>query len=215
MSVASLTLPSILSSFLKSLLALLVASLAACLAPRNSSSGALVDPSSPYRQLIQAAVTDLEPKIIQMLGTRWEWSYIVEVDQEYDHFRAETRTWDRRVKLGAQSLKPGDLEFVLAHELAHVHMTDKWRDLPLMLQEGVANWVAISATGRTAEFGGPKPSPRLLIDVMTIPYDEFKKADAVRQGQLEYAATWLATNFFPPEEMKPSVDLRQSSKDDN
>lgn len=150
-----------------------------------------------------------------MLGTRWERRYVVEVDREYDHFRAETRTWDRRVKLGVQSLRPGDLEFVLAHELAHVHMTDKWRELPPVLQEGVANWVAISATGRTAEFGGPKPSPRLLIDVLTIPYDEFKNADAVRQGELEYAATWLAADFFPTEQMKPPGDSQQLAKDDN
>ena len=148
--------------------------LSACTAPRIDGSGARVEVGPPYAQRVSEIVREVEPKIIELLGTRWPWEYRVTLDREDEDSVAETREWDRRITLGPLSLSDEDMRLALAHELTHVHMRAPWTDLPRVLQEGVATWASLVVLDRTNEFGGPVPDWQLCIDVLTLSYSEFQ-----------------------------------------
>jgi hypothetical protein len=168
--------------------------LAACAAPQAGGSGALVDAGPVYGPEISKIVSEVEPRIIEILGTRWPRQYTVTIRD--GDFWAETRDWDRKVSLGLQSLTPDELPLSVAHELAHVHMRGKWRELPPVLQEGVAYWVSLLALDRTDEFVGPRPSAEACLEVLTLPYPEYRYGDRPLQKRLDYTATWLAAHFI-------------------
>lgn len=168
--------------------------LAACAAPQTEGSGARVHAGPLHGPRISEILRDVEPKVIEILGTRWPREYKVTFkDIDYS---AQTRDWDRKVTLGVASLTSEDLPLTIAHELAHVHMRGQWRELPPVLQEGVAVWVGLLALGRTQEFKGRAPDMKDCLDVLTIPYAEYLAADLSRKNELNYAATWIVANFM-------------------
>ncbi len=182
--------------------------LAACAAPRVTGSGARVH-AGPSTALITEMITEVEPVIIWLLGTRWDREYRVElVDEPIPWGVADTRDLDRRVRLEASYKGEKELRFSLAHELTHVHMLGKWRELPPVLQEGVAYWVSLVATGRTGEFISAPPSQRLCLDMMTMSYGEYKRLEQGRQNEIEATATWVARSMFDSAEVKPGSRIR-------
>jgi hypothetical protein len=175
----------------------LAAGLMACRAPRTPGSGALVSADPATTRQIDEIIARVEPAIIEALGTSWPRQYRVKADLHFKQFAADTRDFDRRVRLGARALvSPEQLEFTLTHEIVHVHMTGDWRELPIVVQEGVANWIAIVVLG----FEGPTwteepPPPELTRRVFLMSYEEYKKSKRDEVYRVDRAAMHIASRI--------------------
>jgi len=189
---------------------LLLAALAACRAPRIEGSGALVS-AGEHGERVEEIIRRVEPIVLQALGTRWDRPYHVAFDPEFTRFPGYTRTHDRYVRVGPRALEsPALFEHVIAHELVHVHMTGDWEDLPGVLQEGVADWIACVALGRASRaWEGPPPPPVLTRRMLAMSYSEYWRLDAEERIAIEQAAMFLASTLVfdgrPPVAKAPTV----------
>jgi hypothetical protein len=136
----------------------------------------------------------IEARVIELLdGSRWKREVRIELDPELDWCLAYTRDWGRKIVLGPRAFASDlELDMTLAHELTHAHMTGEWRELPDVVQEGVACWVSLVVVGRERELA--EPEPELLRRVLTLSAAEY--GGLADRDDVDLAATWLASRLF-------------------
>jgi hypothetical protein len=182
------------------LVGLFLSLLAACSAPGTRpvpGSRALVE-AGPQAERILELVAELEPRVIELLGTRWEQPHVLRVGKPR-RARAETRLSDRRVTFGEEAFDER-LPLDLCHELVHVHSYElgRWKGLPHCLAEGLAWWVAFLATGQADRYAGPSPDPEDLRLALVLSLEEYKELPGEMRVRLDQAASWLASWLIPP-----------------
>lgn len=155
-------------------------------------SRALVSGTDRTRAIIER----YEHRVIEVLGTEWPRPYIVTEEGGDPFFRGSTRTLDRRVRLH-RNLDGRVSPLTLLHELAHVHMRGPWRELPSMLQEGVADWIALSMLGRP--LAARLPAPRLTLQVRVLTLSQTASWSAPDSDELKWTAVWMAARLFSKE----------------
>jgi hypothetical protein len=161
-----------------------------CTAPRAVGEQPLLGAAVHDPRLVEI-VAELEPKVIEILGTRNPKQCVVRVGES--RWRAEAR--GRFITVSEQAFVVPGLRNVIAHELVHVHAVGRWARLPSVLQEGLAFWVAARATGEATAYEGPLPDPDALLDALSLTYEQYH--DSERARDIDQATAWLASYLLP------------------
>lgn len=185
--------------------------LAGCAAPRIRAtvpgSGACVLAEGDEGRRIAEIIEHYEAAVIEILGTRWEGPYEVRVSGEELAFHSGAHTltytpwfaclpWGKcTVVLGPEAPR-GNLEKTMLHELVHVHGQGSWSELPLVVQEGVADWVALVVLDKVKNYRPRAPDPELLLAVLTMSNDEWLSLDLEERRELNRASYWVAAHLF-------------------
>lgn len=177
--------------------ALLLLGLAACGAPRlgTSRGGAHIFAPPEDVARLRSIVEQYEPRVIDELGSRWPYSYAIEVRDIGPRVQGVADDDSKRVCLSPSAVDDHErTPEVLVHELVHVHAIGHWTELPYALQEGLAFWLSLSLVQNVKVYSGPPPDPENLWRALTITADEYQSSDDTRG--VDQAATWLASRLF-------------------
>jgi hypothetical protein len=186
---------------MKQYLAAVLIGITACQAPRTLESGALLRVPEEYRFQLSEAIERLEPLVIEILGTEWPWRYEVSVESGMESRGETTRWFSRSMKIRESSfLNKDDLDFVITHELVHIHVMGEWEELPLIIEDGVANWIAGTIVGLCGPtWKGSLPTPIGLRQALTLEYDEYQALDPDLKRFVDHAAMYIGSGMveFP------------------
>ncbi|MEQ1893044.1 MAG: hypothetical protein ABL998_10910 [Planctomycetota bacterium] len=170
--------------------------LAACRGPliQGSGSGARIRPPGPTADAVRCIVDEYEKKVIQILGTRYDREYVIEILPENEEIIGEVDKTSRRLLLGKRGIATEhDMTHTVIHELVHVHATGLWEEAPDMLEDGFAHVIAHLLTDGLEQLSGGPPTVDEYLEVLTLDYQrDFRPASPERTKQLAWNATCLA-----------------------
>jgi len=184
------------------MLALALSGCSSARALHLEGSGAFF-PRGPEARHLAELVRELEPKVVALLGTRYEGSFAVEVG-EVAVGRAQTTVGARDVTISPAALDQ-NLRRTVAHELVHVHARGLWEGLPCAVEEGLAYWVASLAVGEVVSCELPEPSAATLRMALTMTDDQYLRLPASLRAQVNQAGAWLASRLMRPSGVCASV----------
>lgn len=162
---------------------------------RVPASRAWVFLTHPRSVEVAAMIERLEPRVCSLLGTHFDHDFAVVVRLLYQN-RGETDRLTRTVSIDPSAFD-SRLDETVAHELVHVHAVGRWANLPGVVEEGLAYWVAALATGRASSYGGPEPSAGELLEVLTAEYGDYLAAPDDVRARMNQAASWIASRLLP------------------
>ena len=203
----------------------LVFTLAGCALPPAGTlvpgSGAAVIAPPELTERIVEIVARQEPRVIAWLGTRFPGNYQIRLaDQpmrwnevmhcaKHDDWLLPPRAV---IRIGPDALNerlpPFSFEASLVHELVHLHAEGVWARLPPLVEEGVADRIALVLCGVVAaDAERPAPSSETLLSLLTWDEEQCRqrKGAAVHEGAVWLGAALLRSST-PPELLEPESE---------
>lgn len=170
--------------------------LVACRGPliQGTGSGARIRAEGAHAERVRELVAEYEEQVIEVLNTRYDREYVIEILPEDEDLDGETNRYTRLVRIGKIAFASDEtLTRTVVHELVHVHSVGLWREAPAMLEEGFAHLITAMLMDDLERFSQGLPTVSEYLEILTIDYQrDYKKASPERSSELTRDAVRLA-----------------------
>jgi hypothetical protein len=170
--------------------------LGACRGPliQGTGSGARIRTEGPYTERVRELVAEYEEQVIEVLGTRYDREFVIEILPEDGELDGETHRRSRRVRIGKLAVATDEtLTRTVIHELVHVHSVGLWREAPAMLEEGFAYVITAILMDDLERFSRGLPTVNEYLEILTLDYvNDYQNASPERFSELTRGAARLA-----------------------